>query len=377
MQHEFLHQGVIQRFIVQAQALAETEDMWLYGITLEENGQSAAVYSQRATQRGSHAYDVNVICSRENLTLMDKIRNTLEELQGEAVEEWVSHNGQNWVNMAELAKREGKWTDIPDENSNPVPIAELQVFRERREQAKLQLPQTTPSNSKTAELMAEMEKERMGLDEVDVPALSFEEGTHTVLFLQANPTDRTVSWKDEHSEISKRLQDSDFLECKLKEHVNLDDFNNAVEDYEPSVLHFCGHGEEENYEEGTPAGLVFHNESKNEKRILTANELEQLFRRTKQDFPQLQLVFLNACHSSEQAKAISKAGVFALGTTQEITSEAARLFAAGVYRNLAKKKDLLWAIQRGVSRASSSDKDMTTLIEAYYNGVKIFPITQK
>jgi hypothetical protein len=371
--HDFLHQGMIQRFIVRAQTLADKRDIWLYGITLKENGQFAVVRSERATHRGSHAYDVNVLCDRNNLSLMDRIRNTLEELQGEAVEEWVSHNGKNWVNMAELAKWEGKWEKIPDENGDPVPIAELQVFRERREQGKLQMPKASDGHE-TEYLMARMGKEKMNLQAVDIPELTFSEDEHTVLFLQANPTDNSINWQGEYTDIDNKLQDSR-MKCKQKATASIDDFNDAVEDYSPSVLHFCGHGQDGDYKTDTPAGLVFHNEGKNGREILTADQLERLFKDTKRDFPSLQLVFLNACHSSTQAEAISRAGLFALGTKREITTAAARKFAAGVYRNLAKNEDLIRAIQRGITRANLADKDVNTLIEAYYDGARIFPKT--
>ncbi|MDZ4704384.1 MAG: COR domain-containing protein [Saprospiraceae bacterium] len=378
--HDFLHQGTMQRFIVRAQSLADTKDIWQHGIVVKESGHYAMVTVQRATHRGRHAYDINILCDKHNLGLMDKIRNTIEELQGEAVQEWVSLNGQDYVNMSKL--KNWQQDRIPAENDTLVAVEDLKIFLGRRDQGKLELPKEA-HQAQTERLIQKLGVEKLGAEQslsIPIPPLEFGQEKVTLLFLQANPTEKLISWEIESESIRSSLKDSvqgEFC-IEICEQASLSDMHDAIERHEPSILHFCGHGQEEGDmdPEGIikqPAGLVLHSNGKNGKEVLSSEQLEVLFRNFKEDLPQLKLVFLNACHSREQAVAISKVGIFTIGTTKEIFSETARIFAAGVYRNLVKNKSLEQSIRRGISRANLSDKDIPKLIEAYYNGQRIYP----
>ncbi|MFM9951195.1 MAG: COR domain-containing protein [Saprospiraceae bacterium] len=379
--HDFLHQGIMQRFIVRAQSLADTKDIWQHGIVVKESGHYAMVTAKRATHRGRHAYDINILCDKHSLGLMDKIRNTLKdkELQSETVQEWVSLNGQDYVDMSRLENWQQDW--ILAENDKLVAVEDLKVFLERREQGKLELPKEV-QQEQTSHLIRKMELEKLGIVQTPLmamPELDFEPDKVTVLFLQANPTHDSISWKDEYERIDSKLKKRDDRKYQLEKcvHVSLDDIHDGIDQFKPGILHFCGHGREaqisEHGQKKKPSGLVIHNEDKNAPEILTAKALEQLFKAIKASQPQLKLVFLNACHSREQAEAVSRAAIFTIGTTDKITSAAASLFAAGVYMNLGLGYSLYAAIQAGITRAILNDPDINSLIEAWYNGQRIFP----
>ena len=93
--HSFLHYGIIQSFIVRAQSFADVSGIWKYGIVLKEGDKYAIV---KEVDR-----EIYVITTADNLDLLDKIRNTLEDLQKEKVEELVSLDGVEYVSMDKLS----------------------------------------------------------------------------------------------------------------------------------------------------------------------------------------------------------------------------------------------------------------------------------
>ncbi len=211
--------------------------------------------------------------------------------------------------------------------------------------------------------------------------LEIDELPLTILFLAANPANTDeISWRDEHTFIAQKLEgfnrDNQY-KLQPKDAVSLDDIIDAIEDFEPHILHFCGHGRGRKIgPDGglrQKGGIIVHSEDKRGYEVLDAAVLERQFRALKSDFPQLKMVFFNACHSREQAEAVSRYGLYAIGTTDEIVSSAARLFAAGFYRRLAKTKDILAAIAAGVTRAIGKEADIESLIECYYEGRRIYP----
>jgi CHAT domain-containing protein len=266
-----------------------------------------------------------------------------------------------------------------EEDKGLVPKAALQVFLQQRHQEKIQLPKTA-STKDTERMIQMMEKEQQAAPMVEIPPLVFDEASHCILFVQANPTENEISWKDEYVAINQKIDKAkgkhDFR-LKDCDNADLDDLQDAIEDHAPSILHFCGHGQAEKIDRAgavtQAGGIVLHNENKNGSEVLSTAAIGRLFREIKADQPQLQIVFLNACHSREQAAAISEAGVFTIGTTKEVVSLAARTFAAGFYRGLVQGTDVLTAIQRGIKRAIVTDEDISELIEAYYGGSRIYP----
>lgn len=370
--HSFLHYGIIQSFIVRTQSLADVSGIWKYGIVLKDNGKYAVVKEINK--------EIHVITTADNIDLLDKIRNTLEDLQKEKVAEYVSLNGTDYVAMDKL--RGWNQDQIETDTQKLVPAKDFAVFLEHKKQDKFQLEKDT---KKEEMLVERMDKEKL-VEEQSLPnngQITFDPKPAIILFLQANPTAENISWQNEYTFIDGKIakaKEDGMIDLQQKRSVSLDEMIDAVEDYEPQIIHFCGHGEKQkrdrhgNLEEG---GLIFHNEEKNAAKPIGANILEDQFKAFKEDFPNISLVLLNACHSQDQAKAISKAGIFTIGTSDKIISKAARLFAAGFYRRLAKTNDIIVAIQGGITRATNEDNRINNLVHLFYNGEKINLKTKK
>lgn len=372
--HDFLHQGIIQSFIVRTHALADTRDIWQQGIVLKENGEYAMVAAVPAPEHGAHAFDIEVVCSQANLPLLDKIRNTLEELQGEAVNQWVSVDGQQFVDMDRLQKWQHETIPTVDDQSVLL-TKSFEVFSRQREQTKFQLP-VPASHADTKQLMQQMDTEALQKSNIPYPPLDFTKAEGCILFAQANPTTKDIDWETEYAALAKSIagrQRQKEIQLNACPNASLDHLLDAIENHKPGVIHFSGYGQKSILDRTgqtmQKSGLLLHSEDLTGQEILGEAELTQRFQAIKADQPQLQIVLLNASHSKELAAAISVPGLYAIGLKDEITPLAARRFVTGFYRGLAEGQDVLLATKRGLKRGAIPDEE----VGVYYQGHCIYP----
>jgi len=149
-----------------------------------------------------------------------------------------------------------------------------------------------------------------------------------ILFLAANPADTTRLELDcEFRTIQDQLlrgkyRDSfKLLEPQLA--ARIQDFTAALNRHHPHVVHFCGHG-------SVAQGLAFEG-LRRSGRPVGREELTNLF---KVLAPNARLIFLNACHTREQAALLSRMFDYTIGTTSRIRDIDAHDFAGAFYRAL-------------------------------------------
>lgn len=161
-----------------------------------------------------------------------------------------------------------------------------------------------------------------------------------ILIFAANPlgTDK-LRLEEEASAIQDRLDEGDkgrSFSVESAFAVRVSDISKYLLKYEPLIVHFSGHG--------SPAGeLVFENEegySAPVRREALAN-LFGILDKTPE------CVVLNACHSEEQAKSISKHVGCVVGMSREIGDISALRFSDGFYRGLAFGYDYERAFRLG------------------------------
>jgi hypothetical protein len=102
----------------------------------------------------------------------------------------------------------------------------------------------------------------------------------------------------------------------------------------PHVVHFCGHG-------SASQGLVFVGED-GYSQVAGKRELITLFRELRL---QPRLIFLNACHTKDQAKLLSRMFDYTIGTNGLIEDRHAANFAGWFYRTLAEGATVKGAFQ--------------------------------
>ncbi len=153
-----------------------------------------------------------------------------------------------------------------------------------------------------------------------------------ILILSANPRGTAhLRLDQEVSEIEEGLRRSKLREqfvIHSKWATNLTILRRAMLDYEPHIVHFCGHGEEN--------GLIVEDESGNPV-IVKPDALSGLFELFS---GKIECVFLNACYSAIQVNAISKFVPYVIGMSTGIQDKSAISFAVGFYDALGAGKSI-------------------------------------
>ena len=148
-----------------------------------------------------------------------------------------------------------------------------------------------------------------------------------ILLLSANPTNTSRLRLDrEVREIQSRLERAKLreeFEVISKWAVRTDDLRTALLDYEPQIVHFCGHG-------SGSEGLALENDS-GQMQLVSAESLAQLFQLCQHS---IECVVLNACYSKVQAEAIHQHINYVIGMNKAIGDMAAIDFAKGFYDGL-------------------------------------------
>jgi tetratricopeptide (TPR) repeat protein len=160
-----------------------------------------------------------------------------------------------------------------------------------------------------------------------------------ILILSANPLDtRRIRIDEEVREIDEGLRRSkkrkDF-KIISQVAVRLRDLRRAMLEYEPQIVHFSGHGDEN--------GIMLEEETGNA--VLASAEslagLFELFQDT------VVCVLLNSCYSESQAVSINNHIPYVIGMGHEIPDKAALEFSVGFYDALGAGKTIEEAFRFG------------------------------
>jgi CHAT domain len=146
-----------------------------------------------------------------------------------------------------------------------------------------------------------------------------------ILILSANPNSTERLRLDvEVREIQKAVKARrDQLEVVAEWAVGVDNLHSALLDHQPNIVHFSGHG-------ARSSGLVLENYS-GQKQFVTTESLAELFELFNST---VECVLLNACHSIEQAEAISQHIEYVIGMNKEIQDTVAIKFSNAFYNAL-------------------------------------------
>jgi CHAT domain len=160
-----------------------------------------------------------------------------------------------------------------------------------------------------------------------------------ILFLAANPAGSQLQLDVESRAIEQKIRATDHrdsLELVTKWAVRPDDLLEYLNEYRPHVVHFSGHGTEEEQ-------IILVDDSQRAIPVSSA-ALKQLFTTLKDN---IRVVLLNACYSRDQAEAIVEVIDCAIGMKQEIGDEAALAFAASFYRAVGYGHSVNDAFEQG------------------------------
>src|SRR5205823_411864 len=144
------------------------------------------------------------------------------------------------------------------------------------------------------------------------------------LFLAANPAATERLALDEEirliEEMMRKAKYRNTLAFQSAWAVRPDDLLQLLNEHQPHIVHFSGHGIGEGLQLAAGDG---------EARLVTTQALKRLFTTLKDN---IRLILLNACYSHAQAQALVKVIDCVIGMNESIGDEAAAIFAASFYR---------------------------------------------
>jgi len=146
----------------------------------------------------------------------------------------------------------------------------------------------------------------------------------TVLFLASNPIDQQQLRLDEEArfihEMVRKSEHRDVVRLESRWAVQPLDVLQAINECKPGVVHFSGHGSEDD-------DILFQ-DSAGRTKLVSKEAIVQTMMAASGD---IQLVFFNTCFSHGQAAAIVEHVPCAIGMNTSIGDQAARVFAAQFY----------------------------------------------
>lgn len=177
----------------------------------------------------------------------------------------------------------------------------------------------------------------------------------TILVLSANPEGTDVlDLAQEALDIRSALDRSKLqTEFKLENRsaVQWKDFRRAIEEFQPEIVHFSGHGT------GKKGILVLDQDG--QIRAVSADALTRMFKL----FPCVECVVLNACYSEEQAIEIHRHVPYVVGMSLSIGDRAAIEFAEAFYDGLSAGRGYREAYEMGLSGMANDVEVWTPVLK--------------
>lgn len=177
-----------------------------------------------------------------------------------------------------------------------------------------------------------------------------------ILMLTANPAGTALlELEEEHSAIVLKLQNVQNKFSVIKKEVSRVSFKESIEEVNPDILHFSGHGDGE--------GIMVHNSNSNGSEQISAKSLDSLFLYLKEQGVKIKAVVLNACYTENQSMAIAKHIPYVIGTTVTVGDRIAKDFSIGYYFKLTQNNmDFENAFRSGVVQAEMSGAQKSDFI---------------
>jgi hypothetical protein len=228
-----------------------------------------------------------------------------------------------------------------------------------------------------------------------LPNVVVDDGITKILFMASNPSDTAkLQLTTEHSRVSARLQEAlepEKFPLKFRQAVTPSEFAEYLFLEKPDIVHFSGHGDRKAPEvqsmiresrAGRPettttakqeeeSGIFLLDEDKRHAHFVNTSFLKRTFKTMvqRQNIP-IKAVIFNACHSSQQAEAISKIVPYVVGTSWSVGDQAATAFASGFYFGIAQGMDIEDAVDYGIGQALAFNEPEDRFL-LYKDGVKV------
>ncbi|MEI6429855.1 MAG: CHAT domain-containing protein [Pseudanabaena sp. ELA607] len=173
-----------------------------------------------------------------------------------------------------------------------------------------------------------------------------------ILFLATNTSHAAQLALDEEIRAIRykiRLSDyRDHIELIPNKAVRLGDLLDYLNEHKPQIVHFSGHGNE------TGEIILVDNDGKSNP--VSKEKLQALFTTLKDN---IKVIFLNACYSSVQGKAIAEIIDFVIGMDSSIEDEAAIEFSKSFYSAIGFGRTVQEAFEQGTLSLKGTPEEKT------------------
>lgn len=146
----------------------------------------------------------------------------------------------------------------------------------------------------------------------------------TVLFLASNPIDQAQLRLDEEAraiaEMIRKAKHRDSVKFESCWALQTMDLLQALNEYDPTIVHFSGHGSDNDE-------IVFQTQDGKAKLV----SKEAIVQTMMASADNIRLVFFNTCYSRNQAEAVSEFVEATIGMNTSIGDKAARVFSSQFY----------------------------------------------
>jgi hypothetical protein len=165
-----------------------------------------------------------------------------------------------------------------------------------------------------------------------------------ILFFSANPRDTgRLRIDEEIREIRQTIRqgrERDNIEVRTEWAVRPRDITDALMDFQPSFVHFAGHGggEEESFAAEDDIGRAH---------LIPVDGLVEAFKSAGGD---VCCVIVNACQTERLARALAETASWVIGMRQPVGARSAIRFSIGFYQALAAGKPVEMAFRVGVAQ---------------------------
>lgn len=161
----------------------------------------------------------------------------------------------------------------------------------------------------------------------------------TVLFLASNPINQPQLRLDEEARaithMIRNAKHRDSVKLESSWAVQTIDLLQALNEFNPTIVHFSGHGSDQDE-------IVFQSPDGNAKLV----SKEAIVQTMVASSDNIRLVFFNTCFSKNQAEAVSKHIEVTIGMNTSIGDEAARVFSSQFYSSISFGLPVLKAFEQ-------------------------------
>jgi hypothetical protein len=219
---------------------------------------------------------------------------------------------------------------------------EAKVSRRRAEEEKKRQQQLLRQTGEIQGTMRRYEHEQAQMKR-DIGRLQALPQKITVLFMASNPANTVALKLDEEARaIQQQIRLSEYrdsIQFETRWAVRTSDILQAINETNPTIVHFSGHG--------TQSGELLFLSAGGTERIVTKEAITAAMA-TSSDT--IRLVVFNACFTESQATSVVKHVDAAIGMTDSIGDDAARIFAAQLYASIGFGRTLQTAFDQAIAQ---------------------------